>query len=218
VSNNPAPGHNIRSASAGLPDPPEEARTVLDAAKRLLEHHGLRHLSVTRLSREANVPRGALRSRFRSPHAVLAALVTQSLADLSSAITSTVGAGTAPVSEAAMRAQVQAADAVWRANRHVFSAAAEEWSSAAEVRQAWTDAMDGFATAASVWIERQRTERALPPGVDARILAATLVWTTERCAWIAGLDDVPLLPRDDSLVDVIVRLWWGALHAPAPPA
>jgi len=88
----------------------------------------------------------------------------------------------------------------------------ENWASSAELEAQWCGVMARFAEAIADEIDLERAEARLPPGLPSIDLATALVWSTERCLYIAGRG-LGATPGDElAEVEVLVALWSGTLR------
>jgi AcrR family transcriptional regulator len=190
-------------------------RAILDAAERLLTASGARDLSVARLVSDARVSREAFAAHFPSTQALLESLVDRSLWRIYQAVLAPVPAE-GSTGEAAIRDRLSQAAVTVDANRGVLVAAVENWLTVPGVQRAWIARMREFVDAATELISRERDQGRAPAGPDAKQLATTLVWSTERCVTVALIGvDSSFADRGD-VIATIARLWWGTVYAPPP--
>ena len=72
--------------------------------------------------------------------------------------------------------------------------------------------MNRFAEAVAIEIDDERHAGRLPPGLPSRELASALIWSTERCLYIAGREAHGTDFDERAHVEVLVTLWAGALQ------
>jgi len=76
--------------------------------------------------------------------------------------------------------------------------------------------MDRFAAAVAAEIDQERSAGHLPKGLPSRDLATALVWSTERCPYIAGRE-AEATPLDErNRVEVLVMIWAGTVQLGRP--
>ena len=88
----------------------------------------------------------------------------------------------------------------------------ENWGSDQELGALWFGIMSRFADAVSAEIDFERDAGSLPPGPPSRQLAAALIWSTERCLYVAGLGVDDTFTGEEAVVDTLVTLWVGAIQ------
>jgi hypothetical protein len=90
--------------------------------------------------------------------------------------------------------------------------AVEGWRSDPEIGDLWAGLITGFTQAAADRIERDREAGLAPPGPDARMLAAALVWMDERCYYLATLGVEPVLQPDGAVSTAIAEVWLRTVY------
>jgi TetR/AcrR family transcriptional regulator, ethionamide resistance regulator len=61
-------------------------------------------------------------------------------------------------------------------------------------------------------IDRERELGLAPPGAPSRQLAASLLWASEACFYVAGRGVDPQLPDEAAAAETLLRLWIGAIY------
>jgi AcrR family transcriptional regulator len=172
----------------------------------------LHELSVAQIIGAAGISRATFYFYFSSKFAVLTPLVEHAINEIFrvSRQSLTRTSGLSP--EAAMRRRIQTSAQVWYANRAVLQATVENWNAVPELREVWLRALGGLTTALAAEIDAERALGRAPAGPDSRSLAATLVWTTERCLYVSGLNVPDAIGDQTETVEALTRLWLGALY------
>ena len=94
----------------------------------------------------------------------------------------------------------------------MLQATVENWYAIPELREVWLRALGALTDSLAAEIDRERALGRAPAGPDSRSLAATLVWTTERCLYVAGLPEHDTLADETSVVESLTRIWLGAMY------
>ena len=187
-------------------------QAILAATERLLAETSLHELSVAQIISAAGISRATFYFYFGSKFAVLTALVDRAIGDIRSVSQQMLGrTGELPI-EVAMRQRIQASARIWDANRAVFQATVENWNAIPELRTMWLSALGRLTKALATEIDRERALGRAPTGPDSHALAATLVWTTERCLYVSGLGLADTLDGEQSTVEALTRIWLGAMY------
>jgi hypothetical protein len=76
--------------------------------------------------------------------------------------------------------------------------------------------IERFTTAIARETDNEREAGIASGGVDSRALTAMLLWSTERCAYVAGLALDDDLPDEQAILSSIVTLWLRAIYAETP--
>jgi AcrR family transcriptional regulator len=187
-------------------------RAILDATERLLATTPLQDLSVAQIISAAGISRATFYFYFSSKFAVLTTLVDRAIGEIFTASQQFIDRTSGLPAELAMRQRIQASAAIWDANRPVLQATVENWNAIPELRHVWTAALRRLTDALAREIDTERALGRAPDGPDSKTLAATLVWTTERCLYVGGLgDDGPCASKPDT-VEALTRIWLGAMY------
>lgn len=190
-------------------------QAILDATAKLLARSSLNELSVARIIAEAGISRATFYFYFGSKFAVLTQLVNRAVDEIIAVsrkfLESTSGVPAATV----MRQRIQASARMWEAHRPVLQATVENWNVIPELRTVWLEVLGRMTDALASEIERERARGRAPSGTDSRALAATLVWTTERCLYVSGLGLTTGLDGEAMTVDALTQIWLGAMYGGA---
>jgi hypothetical protein len=115
--------------------------------------------------------------------------------------------------ENALRAGVEAGAEVWDRHRFVLRAAMQHWHNYPDLRTVLFELVDWLSDLLGQTIERGRTEHVISAGPPAKQLAATLIWSSQYCLYIAGLqDDVTVAQAETT--DTLSWIWTRALTSP----
>ncbi|HWF56223.1 MAG TPA: TetR/AcrR family transcriptional regulator [Solirubrobacteraceae bacterium] len=217
-------GHS-NSAGAGTPgsDPATDRprrhsrstdaeQAILDATERLLADTSLHELSVAQIIASAGISRATFYFYFGSKFAVLTALVDRAIGEILQVSQQSLERARGLPTELALRQRIQASARIWEANRPVLQATVENWNAIAELRSVWLRALGRLTDGLASEIDRERATGRAPGGPDSRSLAATLVWTTERCLYVSGLGLGDALDGEANVVDALTRIWLGAMY------
>ena len=190
-------------------------QAILDATEQLLAQTSLHELSVAQIIGAAGISRATFYFYFSSKFAVLTTLVDRAIAEIFKVSRQVIDRTSELPTELAMRQRIQTSAAIWEANRAVLQATVENWNAIPELRDVWTAALGRLTDALAREIDSERDLGRAPQGPDSRQLAATLVWTTERCLYIGGLGVPGPLQGEGDTVEALTRIWLGAMYGSA---
>jgi AcrR family transcriptional regulator len=190
----------------------EAEQAILGATERLLGRTTLHDLSVAQIIEEAGISRATFYFYFSSKFAVLTALVERAIAEIVETSRQLLDRTAGLPAEMAMRHRIQTSARIWDANRAVLQATVENWNAIPELRTVWLRALGGLTDALASEIDRARARGPASTGVDSRSLAATLVWTTERCLYVSGLAEDAAMPDEEAMIEALTRIWLGAMY------
>jgi AcrR family transcriptional regulator len=193
-------------------------RHILAAAERLLQRVPVQRLSVAQIIQEAGLSRATFYFYFPSKYAVIARLLGQIMDEIYEVARPFVERADDESPYESLRRGIEAGARLWSTHRPAMRAASEHWHSVPELREMWLEVIDRFTDAFAREIDRQRSAGLAPPGVDSRDLAAALLWTTERCFYVAGLDVERDLPSEEQTAETLYALWHGAIYGGRPTA
>jgi TetR/AcrR family transcriptional regulator, ethionamide resistance regulator len=189
---------------------------ILQATERLLEDVPLHDLSVAQIIRAADTSRATFYFYFSSKFAVVAALVRQAIGEIYEASRPFIERQNGMPEEEALRRRIEAAATVWQAHRPVLRATVENWQVFPELRTLWLELIAGLTDGIAAEIDHARAAGLSPLGADARQLAATLAWTTERCLYVAGLGLGDAAADERQIVAALTQLWMAVMYGRAP--
>jgi AcrR family transcriptional regulator len=216
--------HSHETQALGSDRPREHGRNsdaeqaILDATERLLAETSLHELSVAQIITAAGISRATFYFYFSSKFAVLTTLVDSVIGEIFKVSRQFLERTSGLPTEVAMRQRIQASARVWEANRAVLQATVENWNAIPELRIVWLQALGRLTEALAREIENERALGRAPGGPDSRTLAATLVWTTERCLYVSGLGggtgphEGGPLAGESATVEALTRIWLGAMY------
>jgi AcrR family transcriptional regulator len=188
---------------------------IMAATERLLETTPLHDLSVSDVVREAKISRGTFYFWFSSKFAIVIALLAEAMDEMYDAAMPVMDRFDDTSYERALREGVEAGAEVWNRHRFVLRAAMQHWHNYPDLRTVLFEIVDGLSEMLAQTIERGRAEGVIPPGPPAKHLAATLIWSSQYCLYIAGLQDDTATAHAET-TDTLSWIWTRAL-APAPP-
>jgi len=198
-----------------LPNPPRPNAAeiaIFDATERLLADQPLGALSVAAIIEQAGVSRATFYNYFGSKYAVMSGLLARVMDDafaLSVPFLQQQRAGSIIES---LQISLQAAVELWARHRIVLQAVMETFPFDPWLESQWTRQLARFADEVALEVDDERHRGTLPSGLDSHSLAVTLVWSTERCLFVAGRGLDPSMADEHAAVDALVALWAGALH------
>jgi AcrR family transcriptional regulator len=185
---------------------------ILDATEALLENVQIAKLSVAQIIERAGVSRATFYFYFSSKYAVITALLSRVMEEIYEETRPFIDSGSGLAPNEGLRASLEGGARVWREHRNVLRATHEQWRAVPELQELWGGIVSRFVAGVSAGIERGRAAGALPAGPDSRQIAATLLWGTERCFYVAGLGADPDLPSEEEIVETLIHLWTGAVY------
>ena len=187
-------------------------QAIVEATERLLDTTTLSELNVAAILTESGISRATFYAYFTSKYGPVAALLEQTM----DAIYDSVSAFTARHDDrdgpAALDEGLEGAARLFRDHRTVPRAVVEHWHEVPELRTLWLGVMDRFTEAFAAQIDRERAAGHAPPGLPSRELAGSLIWSSERCLYIAGLGVTPDLPHEDRTLLALQTFWRGAVY------
>jgi len=216
-SHSPGTQRGRRStAGRGPKEPaPDAEAAILSATEELLASIPLHDLSVAQIIERAGISRATFYFYFESKFAVVAALVKQSIAEIYAASQPTLRSKPGPERIAALSQRVRDSARVWDAHRPVLGATVENWHAYPELRSLWLEMIGGLTEAIALEIEHDRKGGLAPPGPDPRALAALLAWSTERCLYLIGLEELVPAGERDARLDALTQMWLTVMYSDA---
>jgi AcrR family transcriptional regulator len=191
-------------------------RQILEITERMLESTSLGDLSVNRICAEAGIARGTFYFYFSSKYAVVGALLARVMDEVYDVMAPFVdrSGGTGPAE--ALGTGLSDGWRIWTSHRTLMRATCEHWADVPQLQEIWLEIIERFTTAIAGEIEKERGAGIASGGIDSRVLAAMLLWSTERCAYVAGLGVDADLPDEESIFESILVLWLRAIYAETP--
>ena len=189
---------------------------VFAVTEELLSEVTLRELSVNQICARAGLARGTFYFYFSSKYAVVAALLAKVMDDVFAVLGPYVNRADTEDPAAALVHGIAAGWEIWRSHRTLMRATSEHWNEHEQLRAIWLDIIERFTVAIAAEIDKERAAGLASGGIDSRRLAAMLLWSTERCAYVAGLGVDGDLPGEQATVQEIQALWLRAIYAETP--
>ena len=175
-------------------------------------------LSVESICSAAKLSRTTFYHYYGSKFAPVTALVEQTLDGFFESMRPFHGRphdGTpVPDGSAALRQSLTNSVKLWSQHEALMAACVEHWHEVDELKSVWLSLIGQFTDAIATEIDRERAEGAAPPGPPSRALAASLIWSSERCLYIASSGVDPDLPTMDDALECLVAMWAGAVYGP----
>lgn len=184
---------------------------IFKATEKLLAKQSFAELSVAQIIERAGISRASFYHYFSSKLGVIAGLLVTVMDDIFETASPFLHRPGTTIVES-LRVSIQNAMDVWTEHRVLLRVVMENWASSEELEARWTGAMIRFAEAIAVEIDDERDNGHLPPGLPSSELAAALIWSTERCLYIAGREADGTNFDERARVEVLVTLWAGALQ------
>jgi AcrR family transcriptional regulator len=188
-------------------------QAIFAATERLLADSSLNELSIAAIIDAAGVSRATFYFYFSSKFAVVSGLLASVMDDIFDVVRPFNERPSDLAPEAALRQSLEAGIALWQKHRPALRAIHEHWNSTDELRALWTSVVDRFTAAIATEIDRERRAGIVPPGVDSRALAASLLWGTESVLYVAGLEVSSYLADESRTLEPLLAIWTGALYA-----
>ena len=202
-----------RRARRSTGDDREQA--ILATAERLLEERSLHEISVDDLARGAGISRPTFYFYFPSKDAVLLTLLDRMVEEARERRGEALERFTEDPPRW-LRHAITAIYETFRSHRAVSLAGAEARVTNAEVRELWARVMEGFVVETTAAIEAERARGAAPAGVPARDLAVALNSMNERVLQATFAGHEPAID-EESVVDVMLSVWLGAIYGARQP-
>ncbi len=182
------------------------------ATERLLSGVPLHDLSVADIIGEAGISRATFYFYFSSKYAVVSGLLARVMGEIFEVVQPFVQRSPEVEPQAALRTSLEAAIALWVSHRPALRAIHESWNATDELRSLWTSVVEQFTIAVGAELDREREAGLAPAGADSYALAATLLWGTERCLYVAGLGVDPRLSSEAETLEPLMAMWCGAMY------
>jgi AcrR family transcriptional regulator len=186
------------------------------ATERLLESVPVHELSVAQIIQEAGLSRATFYFYFSSKYSVIGGLLGQIMEEIYDVARPFIERADDESPHESLRRGLEAAAELWGSHRTAMRAVSEHWRAVPELRELWLEIVKRFTAAFAGEIDRQRRDGLAPPGVGSRPLAASLLWSTERCLYVAGLGAEGDLPSEAESVDTLYALWHGGIYGGRP--
>ncbi|QLL06375.1 TetR/AcrR family transcriptional regulator [Mycobacterium vicinigordonae] len=193
----------------------ETELAIFRATETLLEQRPFAELSVAQILEGAGLSRASFYHYFSSKLGVVAGLLVNVMDEVF-AVASPFLTRPAMTMVESLRVSINSALELWGTHRVLLRVVMEHWPASPELEIQWQGAMSRFADAIAAEVDALREQGALPPGLPSIELARALVWSTERCLYIAGRGNELELPGEQAWSDTLVTLWAGTLQLGSP--
>lgn len=185
---------------------------IFEATERLLGEVPLHELSVAQIINAAGISRATFYFYFSSKFAVVSGLLARVTDQVFEMITPFTQRSEKVPPEDALRQSLSAAVHLWANHSPALRAVHEHWNTTEELRSLWVSIMERFTEAVGAEIDREREAGLAKPGVGSRQLAATLLWSTECCLYVAATGADHQLPNAESVLAPLEMIWRCALY------
>ena len=190
-------------------------RRIFAATERVLETVGARDLSVAQIIQEAGIARGSFYHYFASKWEVINKLAARVMADIGERIEPFAHPENRLSGSDLLEGSIVEGCKVWAEHRAVVRAITEHWRVVPELREMWQGVFDRLTDTIAETIERERAAGVAVDGPPSRQLAATLLWSTGYCLYLAGLGEIDDLAGEVAIEPSLMALWNGALYGRA---
>jgi len=188
---------------------------ILDATEYLLAQQRFDKLSVADILSSARVSRASFYFYFESKYAVLGELVRHVVKQAQTVAQPWVEEDIESPEHTLQQGTSQGLQ-LWMKHAPVLRAIVENWQSDERLAVLWLEMMEGFTTAATHRIERDRaTGRAPLTDVDASTLASTLTWMSERIYYLAAIGH-PAFHDEQQVIDILTDVWLSVIYNGPP--
>jgi TetR/AcrR family transcriptional regulator, ethionamide resistance regulator len=181
-------------------------RTILDSARKLLDHHSLSELTVGQIAQGAGVSRSSLYFYFADKVQIFLVIYAEVQGEMSADLDRWFD-DPAKAAEPWARASIASAVAVAIRDSTIVRAASDSRGVFPDIDQAWSEQFDFSVARAASLIERERSAgRALSDGPPAQAVARALMHMTERTVYEL-LARRPDAGEVEEVVEVLNTLW-----------
>jgi AcrR family transcriptional regulator len=185
---------------------------IFDATERLLAEVPLSELSVAQIIAAAGISRATFYFYFSSKFAVLGGLLARVSDEIFDVVQPFVERQDSVAPEQALRDSLSEAVALWERHRPALRAIHEHWHATDQLRELWINVIRRFTAAIAAELERQRQEGLARHTIDSQAVAATLLWSTVQCLYVAGLGLDPSIPDEQAALPPLTAVWRSALY------
>lgn len=190
----------------------ERQDAILRTAERLLAERPLGEISIDDLAQGAGISRPTFYFYFPSKAAVVLTLFDRTVEETDRVRASMLERLDASGPGGGWRESIEIYHQTLGAHRPVIQAAVELSATNPEARALRSQLVEGWVADVAARIQAERDRGAAPPGPDARELATALVQMNENVLRSIFVGDAPSV-SEDSVVDVLDRIWHGAIYA-----
>jgi AcrR family transcriptional regulator len=190
----------------------ETEAAIFDATERLLAEGPLHDVSVAQIISAAGISRATFYFYFSSKFAVLGGLLARVSDEIFEVVQPFVHRRESVHPEQALRQSLTAAVALWQRHRPALRAIHEHWNATDQLRGLWISVIERFTWAVGAELERQKQAGLARHSIDSHMIAATLVWSTVQCLYVAGTGVEPNLPDEQTALSALITLWGSSLY------
>lgn len=188
----------------------ETEAAIFKATEELLAEQPFADLSVAQILERSGLSRASFYHYFSSKLGVIAGLLVNVMDEIFGVASPFLSRDGMTIVQS-LRVSIASALESWAQHRVLLRVVMENWPASEELEVQWEGAMSQFATAIAGEIDSHRERGALPAGLSSNELATALVWSTERCLYIAGRRSEVDATDEQAWVDTLVTIWAGAL-------
>lgn len=196
----------------------EAAATVLAATERMLADRPPQELRVADILVETGLARATFYHYFSSKYDVIARLMEDVLHEVEAAFDEWLAPERAHADgRAAFDLALAAAIEVWASHKPLMRAVSGLWHQVPELEALWPTTIERITVKIADRIAGEREAgRGAPSDVPSRTLAATLVWSTERCVYVASLPGAAVVLDEAGATDALTEMWLRSIYGTAP--
>lgn len=204
-----------RAARAPAARNGETEEAICAAAERLMADRPLARVSVADVLTEAGVSRASFYFYFASKYALLERLAERVSGSVFGASRAWFDGHDGDPREQLREAVAGGFDS-WSRHGPVLRALVEAGPAAQDVAQLWNRLMGELVDAAAARISRDRDAGLCPAdGLEARTLAASLLWMTERALYLSIAGGEASFTDRERTVATLADVWWRSIYLPA---
>lgn len=195
----------------------EAEAAIFAATEAMLAEKPLGDFSVSQIIEAAGISRATFYHYFSSKLGIVSGLLARTMDELFEIASPFLFHDGGSTIEESIRLSIGEAIELWVAHRILLRTVMEHWAADVELEAQWVEAMSRFADAVAAEIDVARKQKLLPAGLPSRELATTLIWSTERCLYIAGRGIDPALPDERGALNALTALWVNTLTTETAP-
>jgi AcrR family transcriptional regulator len=185
---------------------------ILAAAEELLDSQGLHELSVSAIVAAADVARPTFYFYFPSKFAVVATLLQRVFDEILETVQPWLSRRDNESPQELLRSALQTAAGLWHQHGAAIRAAHENAHAAPELGAVWFAIMERFRAILCEEIRNTRAATGAAGGIDAELLSATLIWSSERVLYMSTRNIDPRLSGPDAAVEGLLAIWVPAIY------
>ncbi|HET9720003.1 MAG TPA: TetR/AcrR family transcriptional regulator [Solirubrobacteraceae bacterium] len=185
---------------------------IFEATEQLLAEGSLNDLSVAQIISAAGISRATFYFYFSSKFAVLGGLLARVSDEIFQVVQPFVQREESVHPEQALRDSLAEAVALWQRHRPALRAIHEHWNATDQLRVLWISVIERFTDAVATELDRQKQEGQARHLIDSRTIAATLLWSTIQCLYVAGMGVDSSIPDETAALPALITVWRSALY------